>query len=84
MNNSAELKRGELHETLSRNFCFVDIRIAKASSDLQKLQHHQKFMDDDAPSPDDKYKMSTLYRWRAQASVHFSLNKLAIYTHLLD
>ncbi len=73
INNSAELKRGQLHETLERNFTFVDIRTAKVSNDLQKLLVHHQFMDSDVPSPEDKYRMSTLYRWREQASVHFWL-----------
>jgi hypothetical protein len=71
INNSAELKRGDLHETLERNFSFVDVRIAKVSNDLQKLRSQGQFMDNEVPSPDNKYRKSTLYRWRDQASVHF-------------
>ena len=67
--NSTNLKKGKLFETLEKNFTFIDVRLSKVSSELSHLLKHHKFMDCDVPTEKTRRK-STFYRWQDQMSVH--------------
>jgi len=62
---SADLKKGTIHESLSRLFTFQTIRVAHVARELTSLISKKKFMDCDPPK-DDEWLKSTLYRWKDQ------------------
>jgi len=71
-----------IHESLDHLFTFTAVRVARIAKDLDRLQKHQKFMDDDVPD-DDTYRKSTYYRWSDQVSVYTesSVICVCIYIH---
>jgi len=68
---SADLKKGTIHESLSHLFTFQTIRVTDVARKLQKLLDKKLFMDCDAPKPDTRVK-STYYRWLDQVTVVYT------------
>ena len=68
---SAELKKGTIHDSLSRLFTFQTIRVAHVARELAKLIGKNKFMDCDPPK-EDTWVKSTLYRWKDQVTVVYT------------
>jgi hypothetical protein len=69
---SAKLKKGSIHESLSTTFVFQTIRVAHVAKELSKLMSEGKFMDSASPKAD-TYRKSTMYRWIDNVSF--------VYTH---
>ena len=65
---SAELKKGTIHESLSRLFTFQTIRVAHVARELASLISKNKFMDGDPPK-EDTWVKSTLHRWKHQVDL---------------
>jgi hypothetical protein len=68
---SSELKKGTIHDSLSHLFTFQTIRVAHVARELGTLMAKNKFMDCDAPK-DDTWVKSTLYRWMDQVTVVYT------------
>ena len=68
---SAELKKGTIYDSLNHLFTFQTIRVSHVALELDKLLSHDKFMDCEAPKPD-AYRKSTYYRWNDQVSVVYT------------
>ena len=69
---SAKLKKGSIHESLSTTFVFQTIRVAHVAQELSKLMSEGRFMDTAAPKPG-TYRKSTMHRWIDNVSF--------VYTH---
>ena len=68
---SAELKKGTIHESLSRLFTFQTISVAHVARELGNLLSKNKFMDCDPPK-ENTWVKSTLYRWKDQVKVVYT------------
>ncbi len=62
---SAVLRKGTIHDSLSRLFVFTTIRVAKVANELNNLTKQGKFMDCEVPKPQ-TYRKSTYFRWNDQ------------------
>jgi hypothetical protein len=71
---SSELKKGTIHESLSRLFTFQTIRVAHVARELANLLGKNKFMDCDPPK-EDTWVKSTLHRWKDQVTVASCVHK---------
>ena len=69
--DSAELRKGTIFDSLSRLFTFQTIRVAHVARELGNLLSKNKFMDCDAPK-DDTWVKSTFYRWTDQVTVVYT------------
>ena len=68
---SAELKKGTIHESLSHLFTFQTIRVTDVARKLAHLLSKHKFMDCDLPK-EDIWVKSTYYRWLDQVTVVYT------------
>jgi hypothetical protein len=68
---SAELRKGTIHDSLSRLFTFQTIRVAHVARELGTLLRKNKFMDCDVPK-EDTWVKSTFYRWTDQVTVVYT------------
>ncbi len=68
---SSELKKGTIHDSLSHLFTFQTIRVAHVARELGTLAGKNKFMECDPPK-DDTWVKSTLYRWIDQVTVVYT------------
>jgi hypothetical protein len=68
---SSDLKKGTIHDSLSHLFTFLTIRVAHVAKELSSLLGKNKFMDCDPPKDDTRVK-STLYRWMDQVTVVYT------------
>lgn len=68
---SSDLKKGTIHDSLSHLFTFQTIRVAHVARELSRLLDKKKFMDCDPPK-DDTWVKSTLYRWMDQVTVVYT------------
>jgi hypothetical protein len=59
---SAKLKKGSIHDSLSETFVFQTIRVSHVAQELSKLMSEGNFMDTAAPKKD-TYRKSTMHRW---------------------
>jgi hypothetical protein len=69
--DSSELRKGTIHDSLSRLFTFQTIRVAHVARQLGSLLGKSKFMDCDVPK-DDTWVKSTYYRWADQVTVVYT------------
>ena len=72
---SADLKKGSIHDSLSHLFTFQTIRVTQVARELASLLRKHKFMDCDPPK-EDIWVKSTLYRWIDQVTVVYTLYAL--------
>ena len=68
---SAELKKGTIHESLSHLFTFQTIRVTAVAQKLASLLAKDKFMDCD-PIKENTWIKSTFYRWNDQVTVVYT------------
>jgi hypothetical protein len=68
---SAELKKGTIHDSLSHLFTFQTIRVTDVARKLASLLAKNKFMDCDPPK-DDTWIKSTFHRWNDQVTVVYT------------
>ena len=68
---SSDLKKGTIHDSLSHLFTFQTIRVAHVARELVTLMAKNKFMDCDPPK-EDTWVKSTLYRWMDQVTVVYT------------
>lgn len=68
---SSELKKGTIHDSLSHLFTFQTIRVAHVARELGSLLEKNKFMDC-VPPKEDTWVKSTLYRWMDEVTVVYT------------